>query len=72
MCIRDSVWSGGNVTQTPPSTISGINIQTVSTLNFTVPAIAVTVPGGAGVTVATPVSVATTGTLTLQFPARAL
>ena len=62
----------GNVTQTPASTISGINIQTVSTLNFTVPAIAVTIPGGAGVTVATPVSVATTGTLTLQFPARAL
>lgn len=62
----------GQVTQTPASTISGVSVQTVSTLNFTVPAISVTTPGGAGTTVPTAISVAVTGTLTLQFPARGL
>ena len=66
----------GNATKTPPSTISGVAVQEGSRLSFTIPSLVVTgtSPSGpvTGTTTAILVNVSTTGTVTLQFPARPL
>ena len=64
--------SDGEATQTPPSTVSGVKVKTVSNLSFTIPSLVATTPSGPGSTVATPVNLAVTGTLTLEFPVRSL
>ena len=62
--------SDGEVTKTPPSTISGIDVKTPSSLTFTLPAVPVST-GGATVPTVITVSL-TDGTLKLEFPARNL
>ena len=65
--------SDGNVTQTPPSTITGITVNAGSSLSFILPAVPVTTPVGPGATVPTAVSVTiTSGTFNLTFPSQSL
>lgn len=64
--------SDGNVTKTPASEISGVKIKATSTVSLTLPAIPVTTPAGPGATTPGSYSATVTGTIKLEFPARAL
>ena len=71
--IGSSPDANGNVTQTPPSQITGVSVLAGSSIGFTLPPIPVTTPAGPGVTVLTPITVTiTNGTLNLRFPAQSL
>ena len=68
--------SDGNVTQTPPATVTGIALQ-AGTFNFTIPPLIVTGTAGpypvVGQTAATPVALSITGSgITLRFPSQSL
>ena len=62
----------GEVTKTPSSTISGVKIKATSNISLVLPAIPVTTPGGAGTTTPGSYNATVTGTIILEFPARAL
>ena len=66
----------GEATQTPPSTIQGVSVQSGSSLRFTIPSLQVNVATpsgpGTGTTVPLLVTVSPTGAVHLQFPARDL
>ena len=71
--IGSSPDADGNVTQTPPSQITGVSVLAGSSIGFTLPPIPVTTPAGPGVTVLTPITVTiTNGTLNLRFPSQSL
>ena len=62
----------GEVTKTPPSSISGVKIKATSSISLVLPAIPVTTSGGAGTTTPGSYNATVTGTIILEFPARSL
>ena len=68
--------SDGEATQTPPSQVSDVSVQSGSSLRFTIPALQVNVATpsgpGTGTTVPLLVTVSPTGRVNLEFPARDL